>query len=132
MKVDSSSLTLLITSTAIAVTILLLYTSRPKSGFGARYIIGLPLILLDLAAWVLTFGPLVTAYKMATARHVFAAKFSSERINGEGEEPSAVWRSVEAIQAGKLAVSYAAPSTTRPMLTILSISYHTPHLVCLP
>jgi len=109
--VEADNLKYLITGLAVVATVLLAYTSRPRAGY-TRYIIGLPLILIDLALWVVTLGPLVTLFKLLTARSVFAKTVKHEPINGPGEPPSAVWRSVEAITAGKLCTSSRADTNT--------------------
>ena len=64
--------------------------------------LGLLLIVIDLALWVITLGPLKTIVKHTQARSVFAAPVRDEPINGAGMAPSKVWRSVEAIAMGKL------------------------------
>ncbi|KAL1522800.1 hypothetical protein AB1Y20_017771 [Prymnesium parvum] len=89
---------------ALVATLLLVVTARPSKGY-LRYIIGMPLILLDLALWVVTLGPITTLYKNITARKVFAKVHSMADINGEGQPKSAVWRSVEAIKKGQLCTS---------------------------
>lgn len=66
------------------------------------HLVGLILIVLDLAIWIVTLGPLVMLYKLCTARSVFAKPLEEKAdINGEGE-PSQIWRSVEAHAAGVL------------------------------
>jgi len=66
------------------------------------HVLGLVLIVIDLALWVVSLGPLVTLYKLVSARRVFAKPYSEVDINGSGYPASKVWRSVEAIAAGKL------------------------------
>jgi len=66
------------------------------------HVLGLVLILVDLTLWVVSLGPLTTAYKLLTARSVFAKPHSEADINGPGMPKSKVWRSVEAIAAGQL------------------------------
>ncbi|KAL3932512.1 MAG: hypothetical protein SGPRY_000672 [Prymnesium sp.] len=97
--------------TALVFVLALLFTARPAKGY-LRYVLGLPLILLDLALWVVTFGPLVTLYKNLTARSTFATEHSIANINGAGAKPSSVWRSVEAIAEGKLAITPDAECST--------------------
>ena len=91
--------TLLATLAAVLLVALL-----GKKGVGAilMHALGLVLIVLDLGVWVLTGGPIETAYKNLTARRVFAQPHAEVSINGPGMPASKVWRSVEAIAAGKL------------------------------
>lgn len=69
------------------------------------HILGGVIILLDFLVYVVTLGPLYTLYKYMTRRTVFAQVHSRVNINGLGEEPSDVWRSVEAIGKGQLTKS---------------------------
>ena len=66
------------------------------------HVLGLVLIVLDLALWFVTGGVLRTLYGHATKRTVFAAPAGEADVNGPGQTPSKVWRSVEAIAAGEL------------------------------
>eukprot|EP00928_Gymnodinium_smaydae_P014484 TRINITY_DN15315_c0_g1_i1.p1 TRINITY_DN15315_c0_g1~~TRINITY_DN15315_c0_g1_i1.p1 ORF type:complete len:737 (+),score=193.68 TRINITY_DN15315_c0_g1_i1:94-2304(+) len=68
-------------------------------------ILGYFLVLLDIVLWILTLGPIVTIVKFAKARSIFAAPCAEVDINGKGQPKSKVWRSVEAIAAGKLCAS---------------------------
>ena len=88
---------------ATAVIAVLVVTILGKKGLGAvlLHALGAVLILIDLALWVVTLGPVTTLYKLLTARHVFAKPYTEVNINGTNP-PSKVWRSVEAIAAGKL------------------------------
>ena len=65
------------------------------------HVVGLVLILLDFAIYLLMLGPFFTVYKWLTSRSTFAAPHSEAAINGS-MPPSKVWRSVEAIAQGKL------------------------------
>mmetsp|Transcript_12369 Transcript_12369/g.24834 ORF Transcript_12369/g.24834 Transcript_12369/m.24834 type:complete len:188 (+) Transcript_12369:243-806(+) len=66
------------------------------------HMLGLILILVDFALYLITLGPLYTIYKLASARRVFAREIHVEFINGQDKPPSKVWRSVEAVAAGHL------------------------------
>ena len=66
------------------------------------HVLGLVLIALDLVLWFVTGGVLRTLYGHATKRTVFAAPAGEADVNGPGQTPSKVWRSVEAIAAGEL------------------------------
>jgi len=66
------------------------------------HLVGLIVLVLDLTIWVVTFGPIKTAFKTLSARSVFAKPVAEVAINGKGQPPSKVWRSVEAIAAGEL------------------------------
>ena len=89
---------------AAATVAILLVAVLGKKGVGAVaiHLLGLVLILLDLALWAITGGPFVTLYKNLTARTVFAKPYGEVMINGAGQPGSKVWRSVEALGAGKL------------------------------
>ena len=71
------------------------------------HVVGLLLIVLDLAIWILTLGPLVMLYKMISARHTFAKVVGEADINGKGKPKSKIWRSVEAIANGELTATPA-------------------------
>ena len=71
------------------------------------HVVGLLLIVLDLAIWILTLGPLVMLYKMISARHTFAKVVGEADINGKGKPKSKIWRSVEAIANGELTTTPA-------------------------
>mmetsp|Transcript_4297 Transcript_4297/g.7149 ORF Transcript_4297/g.7149 Transcript_4297/m.7149 type:complete len:735 (+) Transcript_4297:70-2274(+) len=83
-------------------------------------ILGAVLIALDVLIWIISLGPLFTLFKIAKARTKFAAPVAKENINKDGA-PSKVWRSVEAIEAGKLISSPTAGVTT--VYELLVISY---------
>ena len=88
----------------VAANVALLCAIIGKKGVGSilMHVLGLVLIIIDLALWAITGGPLVTLYKNFTARTVFAKPHSEVMINGKNMPGSKVWRSVEAIAAGKL------------------------------
>jgi len=107
---------MLSTLTAVSFVVLLsLGKGGIKGSLGSLLLhtLGLLLIVIDLALWVITLGPLKTIVKHMQARSVFAAPVRDEPINGAGMAPSKVWRSVEAIAMGKLGTTpYAECSTT--------------------
>jgi len=76
------------------------------------HLLGLTLVVLDFALYVVTLGPFKTLYKMATARTVFAKSVSEVYINGKGQAPSKIWRSVEAVSKGKLCTTTAPDVST--------------------
>lgn len=69
------------------------------------HLVGLVLVLIDLALYIITLGPLYTIYKICTARSVFAKASAEADINGS-LPPSKIWRSVEAIQQGGLTTTF--------------------------
>ena len=99
----------------------LVVTILGKKGVGAvlMHVLGLVLFLLDLALWIVTGGTFVTLYKNLTARTVFAQPHSEMMINGV---PSKIWRSVEAIVAGKLEDGTRG-GTTKTIYELLAANY---------
>jgi long-chain acyl-CoA synthetase len=65
-------------------------------------LLGTVLVVIDALLWVVTLGPIVTLYRWAKARTVFATAVSAVDINGAGKPQSQVWRSVDAIDKGHL------------------------------
>ena len=111
------------------MVVVLLFAVLGKKGVGAilLHVLGLVLIVIDLALWAVTLGPLVTLYKNLTARRVFAQPHSEAKINGKdgnGKElpPSKVWRSVEAIAAGQLE-NGTRGGTVSTIYDLLSFNY---------
>ena len=88
---------------------LFFYTSHqagPRSatamaGAAVNHILGLVLVLIDFALYLVTLGPLITLYRYLTAQTVFAKPVADADIN-KGGPPSKVWRSIDAIEDGKL------------------------------
>jgi long-chain acyl-CoA synthetase len=68
---------------------------------GPLNILGAVLVILDILVWILSFGFVKTVYKLATARTVFAKAVGEANINGS-LPASKIWRSVEAVDEGKL------------------------------
>mmetsp|Transcript_8992 Transcript_8992/g.21036 ORF Transcript_8992/g.21036 Transcript_8992/m.21036 type:complete len:766 (-) Transcript_8992:88-2385(-) len=78
---------------------------------GIFHLLGLVLVLLDLAIYIVTLGPLYTIYKLLTARSTFAAPVGDADINTD-LPPSKIWRSVEAIAQGHLTTTFNADCST--------------------
>ena len=103
------------------IVAVLVVTILGKKGVGAvlMHVLGLVLFLLDLALWIVTGGTFVTLYKNLIARTVFAQPHSEMMINGV---PSKIWRSVEAIAAGKLEDGTRG-GTTKTIYELLAANY---------
>ena len=71
------------------------------AGAAVNHILGLVLVLIDFALYLVTLGPLITLYRYLTAQTVFAKPVADADIN-KGGPPSKVWRSIDAIEDGKL------------------------------
>ena len=71
------------------------------AGAAVNHILGLVLVLIDFALYLVTLGPLITLYRYLTAQTVFAKPVADADIN-KGGPPSRVWRSIDAIEDGKL------------------------------
>jgi len=80
-------------------------------GSAVLHLVGLVLVLLDFAVYLITLGPLYTIYKLLTSRSVFAKAVAEADINGNNP-PSKIWRSVEAIAQGKLTTTFNSECAT--------------------